>query len=289
MVALSVYRGRLAPTPTGHLHLGHAHTFWMAYQRALKANGQLLLRIDDIDQSRCRPEYIRDACEDMRWFGIEWAEGPDQDGGYGPYTQSQRMHFYHHTWRQLVDIGAIYPSPHSRKDVETALSAPHTTDGVEPVFPVELRPARGTWQIPDTPDGINWRFRVRDGETVHFTDTHYGDVAFKAGVDFGDFIIWRRDGLPSYELACAVDDHAMLITEVLRGADLLLSTARQLLLYRALGWAVPQFHHCPLVRDRDGKRLAKRDYSLSLRVLRDQGFTPEQLRDGWMGMNITSS
>ncbi len=247
----------------------------------------MILRVDDIDKARCRDEYTRDAIEDMQWFGIDWNEGPERDGGYGPYVQSERMHFYLHAWKQLADVGAIYPSPHSRKDVETALSAPHAGENSEPVFPKELRPARGTWKIPEGPEGVNWRFRVRDGEIISFVDKNYGEVSFKAGVDFGDFLVWRRDGFPSYELACAVDDHAMLITEVVRGADLLLSTARQLLLYRTLGWATPDFYHCPLVRDGEGKRLAKRDYSLSLRVLREQGYKPEQLREGWMGMNVS--
>lgn len=287
MATTSLYRGRLAPTPTGHLHLGHAHTFWIAYERAIQGTGHLILRVDDIDKARCRDEYTRDAIEDMQWFGIDWNEGPERDGGYGPYVQSERMHFYLHAWKQLADVGAIYPSPHSRKDVETALSAPHAGENSEPVFPKELRPARGTWKIPEGPEGVNWRFRVRDGETISFVDKNYGEVSFKAGVDFGDFLVWRRDGFPSYELACAVDDHAMLITEVVRGADLLLSTARQLLLYRTLGWATPDFYHCPLVRDGEGKRLAKRDYSLSLRVLREQGYKPEQLREGWMGMNVS--
>lgn len=287
MATTSLYRGRLAPTPTGHLHLGHAHTFWIAYERAIQGTGHLILRVDDIDKARCRDEYTRDAIEDMQWFGIDWNEGPERDGGYGPYVQSERMHFYLHAWKQLADVGAIYPSPHSRKDVETALSAPHAGENSEPVFPKELRPARGTWKIPEGPEGVNWRFRVRDGEIISFVDKNYGEVSFKAGVDFGDFLVWRRDGFPSYELACAVDDHAMLITEVVRGADLLLSTARQLLLYRTLGWATPDFYHCPLVRDGEGKRLAKRDYSLSLRVLREQGYKPEQLREGWMGMNVS--
>lgn len=287
MATKGYYRGRLAPTPTGHLHLGHAHTFWIAYDRAMQAGGDLLLRVDDIDKARCREEYARDAVEDIRWFGIDWTEGPDKDGGYGPYIQSERMHFYLHAWKQLADVGAIYPSPHSRKDVESALNAPHAGENSEPVFPSELRPERGTWLIPDEPSGVNWRFRVRDGETISFVDKNYGEVSFKAGGDFGDFLVWRRDGFPSYELACAVDDHAMLITEVVRGADLLLSTARQLLLYRALGWATPDFYHCPLVRDGEGKRLAKRDYSLSLRVLREQGYKPGQIRNGWMGMNVS--
>jgi glutamyl-tRNA synthetase len=128
---------------------------------------------------------------------------------------------------------------------------------------------------------VNWRFRVPDGETIAFNDAHYGAQRAFAGVDFGDFLVWRKDDFPSYQLACVVDDAAMQITEVVRGADLLTSTFRQLLLYRALSLNAPAFHHCPLVTDAHGVRLAKRDAALSLRALRTAGETPEALRARW--------
>ena len=128
---------------------------------------------------------------------------------------------------------------------------------------------------------MNWRFQVPDGAVICFTDERCGPQRFVAGRDFGDFLVWRKDGLPSYELAVVADDHAMAITEVVRGADLLLSTARQLLLYRALGWTPPAFYHAPLVRDAEGRRLAKRADAVSLRELRKAGMTPEEVRRLW--------
>lgn len=272
----SSYRGRLAPTPTGHLHLGHAQTFWTAQQRAIAAGGTLVLRIEDLDRDRCKPQYCLDLMEDLAWFGFCWQEGPDVGGDYGPYAQAERLPLYQRVWQQLAQTGAIYPSPHSRKDVAQALSAPHDGDR-EIIFPPHLRPA--TWDIVETPGPMNWRFRVPDGDTIAFVDQHQGPQQFTAGQDFGDFILWRRDGFPSYELAVVADDHAMGITEVVRGEDLLLSTAKQLLIYRALGWTAPSFYHGPLVRDGAGRRLAKRDRALSLRTLRQRGITPEQIRD----------
>ncbi len=272
-----LYRGRLAPTPTGYLHLGHARTFWHAFQRAREAGGDLIYRNDDLDRWRCRPEYVSAAMEDLRWMGIEWTEGPDVGGMYAPYNQSQREHFYRHAWSRLMDLGMLYPSPHSRRDVEMALQAPH--QGEEEVFPSSLRPEAGSWSPGSASGLVNWRFRVRDGETIRFVDSLAGERAYVAGRDFGDFIVWRKDDQPSYELACVVDDYTMCITEVVRGEDLLLSTARQLLLYRALGWSSPTWRHVPLLRDAAGNRLAKRNHALSLRTLRQEGYTSSSCQE----------
>lgn len=272
-----VYRGRIAPTPTGHLHLGHARTFWIAQQRARQSGGILILRDEDLDRDRCRPEFAAAMLEDLHWFGLRWQAGPDCGGPQAPYRQSERLPHYLEVWRQLAAQGDIYPSPQSRKDVQQALAAPHEEDA-EPLFPVEFRPPAGTGQGATEPAGVNWRFRVPDGEEIIFLDGQCGEVRRTSGVDFGDFLVWRKDGFPAYELAVVTDDHLMGITEVVRGEDLLTSTARQLLLYRALGWEPPSFFHCPLVRDARGVRLAKRNQALSLRTLREQGRTPEELR-----------
>ena len=200
----------------------------------------------------------------------------------------------------------IYPCSCSRKDVAQAAGAPNELDD-EPVYPGRCRPAsvvpraarlrpfdwlragyRGTAEAAvatcfvrdGDPTGVNWRFRVPDGEEIRFTDLHLGPQRMTAGKDFGDFIVWRRDDVPAYQLAVVVDDAAMGITEVVRGADLLKSTARQILLLRALGLAVPDYFHCDLVRDSSGVRLAKRHDSLSIRRLRELGWTPEQVRAG---------
>lgn len=269
------YRGRLAPSPTGCLHLGHARTFWTAQERAREQNGVLILREEDLDASRVRPEFSAAMLEDLRWFGFDWQEGPDCGGLFAPYVQSLRIPRYRAAFESLRGRGLVYPCRCSRQDVLRALSAPHAGDE-EPIYPGTCRR-----HPPDDLTRANWRFCVPEGEVVAFEDGQFGPQQFVAGRDFGDFVVWRADGLPSYQLAVVVDDAEMQITEVVRGADLLLSTARQILLYRALGWQPPRFYHGPLVTDATGARLAKRHDALSLRQLRAQGRTPEQIRRDW--------
>jgi glutamyl/glutaminyl-tRNA synthetase len=272
----SGYRGRLAPTPTGYLHLGHAATFQTVCQRARAAAGTLILRIEDLDPHRCKPGFVAAAVEDLRWLGFTWNEGPDLGGPCAPYLQSERRERYLAAFRRLFESGFIYPCTRSRKDVASVALAPHEE---EPIFPVEWRPAGGWTRLAPlgTPSGLNWRFRVPDHEEIIFHDANYGEIRRVALRDFGDFLIWNRDDIPAYELAVVVDDIAMGITEVVRGADLLTSTARQLLLYRALGAAPPAFFHCDLLVDASGRRLAKRDQSLAIRTLRAQGWTADRV------------
>ena len=264
-------RGRLAPTPTGLLHVGHARTFALAAERAGAAG--LVMRIEDLDGARCRPEFTAAALDDLRWLGLVWTEGPDVGGPHGPYRQSERTPWFLDVWRRLEAAGVIYPSPHSRRDVEAAAVAPHESAGDgEPIFPPALRPPRR--ERAAAPGGVAWRFRVPDGRTIDFQDAIQGLVRRTAGVDFGDFVVWRRDDLAAYELAVVADDHAMEIAEVVRGADLLTSTARQILLNEALGWPPPAFCHAPLVCDAAGQRLAKRAGGLAIRDLRAAGWSP---------------
>ena len=265
-------RGRIAPTPSGHLHVGHARTFAVAAERAGGAG--LVLRIEDLDGPRCRPEFTAAAIEDLRWLGFSWTEGPDVGGAHAPYVQSERGAWFLEVWRRLEATGAIYPSPHSRRDVEEAATAPHDAEA-EPIFPPALRPSHR--ERATAPGGVPWRFRVPDGRTLVFEDALQGTVRRTAGVDFGDFVIWRREELAAYELAVVADDHAMEIAEVVRGADLLTSTARQLLLYEALGWTPPAWCHAPLVCDASGRRLAKRAGGLAIRDLRAAGRTPQEV------------
>lgn len=268
------YRGRIAPSPTGYLHLGHARTFWTAFERARAQRGELVFRNEDLDAARCRAQYAAAMLEDLRWYGIEWQEGPDVGGPYAPYAQSQRREFYLAAWRRLRAGGWIYPCTCSRRELAEAASAPHD-DHDEPIYPGTCR---GKKLSATAPGGVNWRFRVPDGERIAFRDGALGEQSFEAGKDFGDFVIWRRDDVPAYQLAVVVDDAAMRITEVVRGADLLRSTARQVLLQRALGVATPEYFHCALLCDEQGERLAKRHDALSLRTLRAQGKTPEEAR-----------
>jgi len=278
------YRGRLAPSPTGLLHAGHARTFWIAAQRAIENQGTLILRDEDLDPQRSRAEFARAMIEDLRWLGIRWSEGPDCGGPYGPYLQSERRTHYLEAWRRLREGGYLYPCTCSRKDLAQAASAPNDDD--EPLYPGTCRERKD--KDKDVagsmdPAGVNWRFRVPDGEALEFTDLNLGRQRYVAGTDFGDFLVWRRDDVPAYQLAVVVDDAAMRITEVVRGEDLLKSTARQLLLLRSLGLAAPDYFHCELVRDAAGVRLAKRHDALSIRHLRETGMTPEKVlaMAGW--------
>ena len=275
------YRGRIAPSPTGYLHLGHAMTFWRAQERCRAAGGQLVLRVEDLDPDRCRPEFREAIAEDLQWFGLSWDEGPDVGGPDAPYVQSERLQLYRDTWEKLRAGGFIYPCTCSRRDVLAAAGAPHG-EADEPLYSGKCRPPLGAIAQANDPTDANWRFRVPDGETLRFTDGRLGEQVAIARKTFGDFVIWRRDDVPAYQLAVAVDDAAMRISEVVRGEDLLVSTFRQMLIYRALDLDAPAFYHTPLVTDASGRRLAKRDAALSLQALRAAGATPEQLRSGDM-------
>ena len=246
----TVYRGRIAPSPTGHLHLGHARTFWIAQQRARERGGVLVFRNDDLDRARCKLEFVSAMFEDLCWFGFEWKEGP--------FHQSERTAQYRAALDALRERGLVYPCTCSRKDIQAAASAPHADDD-EMIYPgtcrpgteirsqkaeagdQKFRPPTSGLRFPTSDLRFCWRFRVPDGETISFVDGRLGAQHFVAGKQFGDFVVWRPDDVPAYQLACVVDDAAMRISEVVRGEDLLISTARQLLLYRALELTPPAF------------------------------------------------
>jgi glutamyl/glutaminyl-tRNA synthetase len=310
-VSTTSYRGRLAPSPTGYFHIGHASTFHRAWQRARDGKGLLVLRMEDLDLDRSRPEYAQAALDDLHWLGIDWDEGPDLGGPYAPYEQSLRADVYRVARQKLRERGFIYPCRCSRKDLAAALSAPHEGPSSgsypgapgqesddEPIYPGTCRPSRTGdgildlfAEIAEAPGGLNWRFHVPEGELIEFNDANLGPQRFTAGIDFGDFLVWRREnpgssrigprpwgnGMPSYQLACVADDFAMHITEVVRGADLLKSTARQILLNRALGYPNPGWFHCDLMVDEQGRRLAKRHDALSIRELRRKGLSPADI------------
>jgi glutamyl-tRNA synthetase len=245
----------------------------MAQERARASSGTLILRNDDLDRARCKLEFVRAMFEDLKWFSFEWQEGPDIGGAFGPYNQSERFSFYRAALEKLREAHLIYPCYCSRRDIQSAAQAPHAADDEEPIYP-------GTCRHKAQVEGakFSWRFRVLDSEAITFADQNLGERTFVAGKDFGDFVVWRNDDVPAYQLACVVDDAAMGITEVVRGEDLLLSTARQLLLYHALEQKAPAFFHCPLMLDEKGQRLAKRNDALSLRVLRERGVRAEEAR-----------
>jgi glutamyl-queuosine tRNA(Asp) synthetase len=264
------YIGRAAPSPTGLLHLGHAATFWTAYQRAQAAEGKLLLRIEDLDRDRSKPHFTEAILEDITWLGISW---------HPPVLyQSQRLTHYREALDQLLITGQIYPCHCSRKDLAAMMHAPHEDTDDEPVYPGICRPARDAHQREALfQPNSNYRFRVPDGAVIRFEDKNLGPQSFIAGRDFGDFLVWRKDALPSYQLACVVDDADTNITEVVRGRDLLKSTARQILLQRALNLPTPAYFHTHLLIDEHGIRLAKRHDALAIRTLRQQGLTPVEV------------
>lgn len=279
----SGYIGRIAPSPTGLLHLGHARTFWIAYERTRDANGTLWLRNEDLDPQRSREEFVTAMYEDLQWLGIRWQH---------ELTQSTRIEAYREAAERLLRDGWIYPCTCSRKDLQQATQAPHEDTDDEPIYSGHCRPQMSAHeaQAQTLRDDVNYRFRVPDGETVSFNDLHCGPQSFRTGcdakADFGDFLVWRKalpgdtnsSGLPSYQLACIVDDAFMQVTEVVRGRDLLKSTARQILLQRARGLETPRYFHCDLMRDDHGVRLAKRHDALSLRTLRESGLSPDDVR-----------
>jgi len=240
------------------------------------------MRMEDLDPERSRAEYAQAAIDDLRWLGIDWDEGPDVGGPFAPYEQSRRRETYLSAFQQRREAGLIYPCRCSRRDLAAALSAPHEAGRLqdpddEPIYPGTCRPltshAAESCSVESDAEA-NWRFRVPDGEAIEFFDENLGPQRFVAGTDFGDFVVWRKDSLPSYQLACVADDAAMQITEAVRGADLLKSTARQMLLNRALAFEDPKWFHCELSVDEQGRRLAKRHDALSIRVLREGGMSP---------------
>lgn len=270
-------RGRLAPSPTGALHLGNARSFLLAWLSIRSRGGTLLLRMEDLDHPKVKPEAAQQALDDLRWLGLDWDEGPDIGGPHAPYTQSERIARYRDALAQLQARGLVYPCVCSRRDVETAQSAPQ--DGEDGLYYSGRCRERFSDYAAATaalPPGRlpAWRFRVEPG--VHaFHDAFHGRQSCDIAAHVGDFVLARHPDGAGYMLAVVADDHAMGVTEVLRGDDLLPATHRQSLLYQALGLTPPTFVHVPLVVAEDGRRLAKRHGDTRLATLRERGLSPE--------------
>ncbi|MCL6636952.1 MAG: tRNA glutamyl-Q(34) synthetase GluQRS [Alicyclobacillus sp.] len=272
-------RGRFAPSPTGWLHLGHAWTALLAWLQVRQAGGEFVLRIEDVDTGRSRLSYVPSILNDLRWLGLDWDEGPDCGGPYGPYLQSQRFPLYRQALRRLAQNGRLYPCFCSRAQVQAA-SAPHGLTGEGPVYPGtcrQLTPQQRALRARTKRPAL--RFAVPP-EPLCFPDLVHGEQCFLPGAG-GDFVVQRADGLYAYQLAVVVDDLHMRISHVLRGADLLDSTPRQIWLYQALGGQPPQFAHVPLLLAPDGTRLSKRHGSLTLRQWRAAGGSSPRLV-GWL-------
>jgi glutamyl-tRNA synthetase len=264
-------RGRFAPSPSGDLHLGGARTALAAWLAARRDGGEFLVRIEDVDRPRVRPGAEERILEDLRWLGLDW------DGE--PARQSQRLAAYDDALSRLAERGLVYPCFCSRADVAQAASAPHAPLRAYPgtcrgLAAAEVRAREAAGRRPAL------RFRAPDRE-VCFQDGVHGQVCLRSD----DFVLRRADGLHAYQLAVVVDDAASGIQEVVRGDDLLDSTPRQLLLYEALGATPPAFAHVPLVLGADGRRLAKRHGAISVRALREAGWTAQRLT-GWLAASL---
>ena len=260
---------RLAPSPTGALHLGNARSFLIAWAMARSAGWRIVLRIEDLDSPRTKPGADRDAIDCLSWLGMDWDEGPAyQAHDLTPYTEAMRT---------LAAQGAVFSSALTRAEIESAASAPHPGEpGHEVRFPPGLRPA----VLPRAFDpnlATGWRFATPPG-SIAFNDLAMGPQSINPGATIGDFIVWTKADAPAYQLAVVVDDHRQQITHIVRGSDLLDSAARQLLLYRALGLSPePAYCHLPLIRGADGRRLAKRHGDTRVAHYRERGATPSRI------------
>ncbi|GIO29865.1 MULTISPECIES: tRNA glutamyl-Q(34) synthetase GluQRS [Paenibacillus] len=273
-------RGRFAPTPSGELHIGNAWTALLSWLQIRSANGTFILRMEDIDAQRSRPHLAKQILDDLYWLGLDWDEGPDVGGPFGPYTQSERTEYYEHALSQLDEKGYLYRCFCSRADLLAAARAPHGLSSEGPAYPGTCRNLSSEEAARKALEKEpSLRFRV-GRERLVFRDGIAGTQTFDAAAG-GDFIVRRADRMISYQLAVVVDDHMMHITDVLRGADLLDSVPRQLLLYKALGMESPSFAHVPLFMGPDGKRLAKRHGGTSLAALRESRTAPERVI-GWL-------
>lgn len=273
----ALIRGRYAPSPTGSLHLGNLRTALLAWLFARCASGDFILRIEDLDRPRVRPGATEQMLHDLYWLGLDWDEGPDINGPFAPYTQSERQKQYTLALQQLSKRGLVYPCFCSRAEIGRAASAPHGEEG--PRYPGTCRDLDGTQRKRLLAEGRrpSLRFRVDDARVVTFTDLIAGSLSQQVQQVTGDFIIRRSDGIFAYQFAVVVDDGLMQINQVVRGADLLTSTARQILLFEALGFPVPQFAHVPIWIDSTGQRLSKRIASAGLEPLRAGGATPAKV------------
>ncbi len=267
--------GRYAPSPSGPLHLGNLRTALIAWLQARLAPMPFILRMEDLDLPRVKSGSSEQIIADLHWLGLDWDEGPDVCGPAAPYNQSARTSYYQQAFDQLLDKGVIYPCYCSRKDIQQAASAPHSHEH-GPIYPGTCRDPQVRAEMEQRhPDkAAAWRYRV-PARTITFEDQVVGSVSQTLNREVGDFVIKRADALFAYQLAVVVDDGMMGITDVVRGADLLDSTARQIELFEALGYPVPNFWHVPLMVDEAGARLSKRDGADSLELWRQQGKSAE--------------
>lgn len=282
IVEQSLVRGRYAPSPTGDLHMGNLRTALLAWLFARCTHSQFVLRIEDLDLPRVRPGVTQRMLADLHWLELDWDEGPDCGGPYAPYTQSERLHIYQHYLQQLQNADLIYPCYCTRAEIAQAAQISSTQQqGMEdgPRYPGTCRTLTSTQRRRYEAMGRHsaLRFRVSDERSITFTDLLVGKYTQHVQQTVGDFIVRRSDGIFAYQFAVVVDDALMHINQVVRGTDLLSSTARQILLYEVLGFPVPQFAHVPLLLNEQGHRLAKREKSAGLAPLKSAGKSPQDI------------
>ncbi len=268
-----IVRGRFAPSPSGRMHLGNVFSALLAWLSVRSMGGETVLRIEDLDTQRCRPEYTAQLLEDLSYLGLEFDEGEGVGGPHGPYCQRERTAFYEEALRYLQERGAVYPCYCSRDELHAA-SAPHASDG-RILYSGTCRALTTEERAAKTRPPS---FRVvADEQDVVFTDGHYGLQRLNVRDEWGDFVVRRSDGMFAYQMAVTADDAAMGITQVVRGRDLLASVAPQTQLYRMFGVQPPLYFHIPMLVTSEGRRLSKRDRDLDLGVLRERFPTPEPL------------
>lgn len=263
--------GRYAPSPSGSLHLGNLRTALIAWLQARLASHPFILRIEDLDLPRTKAGSREQMIKDLLWLGLDWDQGPDIGGPAAPYEQSQRAILYEAAFVQLLEQGLIYPCYCSRKDIQNAARAPHAHENGS-IYPGSCRTPEKRAEIAQRhPNKVAaWRYRT-SSRSIEFEDRILGKVSQTLDLEVGDFVVKRADGLFAYQLAVVVDDGLMGVTNVVRGADLLDSTARQIELFEVLGYPAPAFWHVPLMTDAQGTRLSKRDGSDSLNMWQQQG------------------
>jgi glutamyl-tRNA synthetase len=280
-----VIRGRFAPSPTGDLHAGGARTALVAWLQARSSGGAFVVRVEDLDRPRVADGAEARILDDLRWLGLDWDEGPDVGGPYGPYRQSERAERYQAAVADLRERGLAFPCFCSRTEVARAAQAPHGPADDGPRYPGTCRTlSYDEVCIRTAARNPSVRMRVEPGD-VAWADAVHGRRYENVADTVGDFVLHRTDDVPAYQLAVVVDDAAMGITDVVRGDDLLPSTARQILLYRALGLPLPRFAHVPLLLGPDGERLAKRHGPISVRTWRERGVGPGHFV-GWMAATL---
>lgn len=272
----STVRVRFAPAPTGLLHIGNARTALFNYIFAKREKGRFILRIEDTDRERSSETFVQAIMEDLRWLGIEWDEGPDGKGEFGPYRQSQRISLYRQFAQQLLREGKAYKCFCSRERLE-ALRKEQLSRGLMPRYDGRCRLLTKKELSEKESEGSPFVLRFPIGKgTVSFEDLIHGKMSFELS-GIGDFIIIRSDGVADYNFACVIDDHLMEITHVIRGDDHLSNTPRQILLYQAFGWRTPLFAHHPLILGPDRTPLSKRHGATSVSQYREEGYLPEAL------------